>query len=202
MAGVGKNGSDEQLLVAYRDSGNVEAFETLVHRYERPLYNYLLRYIRSGTLAEDAFQRTFLRVHEKCQMYDESRAVRPWLYKIATHQAIDAMRKEGRHKAISLDDQHAASDTDVVKLLNLLESNIGSPPEQAEEHERSEWTRRAVDRLPDHQRVAVLLIFFQGLKYREVAEILEVPEGTLKSRIHKAILALNKMWRRNHDEPA
>lgn len=194
--------SDEQLLLAYRDRGDVEAFETLVHRYEQSLYNYLLRYLRSSALAEDVFQRTFLRLHEKCQMYDEARMVRPWLYRIATHQAIDVMRQEGRHKAVSLDDEHAVGDGDVVTLLALLGSKTASPPEQAAEHEWAEWTRCAVDRLPDHQRVAVLLVFFQGLKYREVAEILEIPEGTLKSRIHKAILALNKLWRRTHDGPA
>jgi RNA polymerase sigma-70 factor (ECF subfamily) len=190
--------SDEQLLVSYRDRGDVGAFEILVHRYEKPIYNYLLRYLRNGPLAEDVFQATFLRLHEKCDLYKSDRLVRPWLYSIATHQAIDALRKEGKHRAVRLDKEHAVDDAEVGTLLNLLESASPTPREQAEEHERAEWTRKAVDALPDHQRVAVLLIFFQGLKYREVAEILQVPEGTIKSRIHKALLVLNKAWRRDH----
>ena len=190
--------SDEQLLVSYRDQGDVKAFETLVHRYEKPIYNYLLRYLRNGPLAEEVFQATFLRLQEKCDRYNESQPLRPWLYSIATHQAIDALRKEGRHQAVRLDEERAVDGAEVVTLLKLLESATPSPLEQAEEHERAEWTRQAVDALPDHQRVVVLLIFFQGLKYREVAEILQVPEGTVKSRIHKALLALNKAWRRNH----
>ena len=190
--------SDEQLLVSYRDRGDVAAFETLVHRYEKPIYNYLLRYLRNGPLAEDVFQATFLRLHEKCELFQKDRLVRPWLYSLATHQAIDALRKEGKHQAVRLDEEHAVDDADVGTLVQLLESVTPSPREEAEEHERAEWTRNAVDALPDHQRVAVLLIFFQGLKYREVAEILKVPEGTIKSRIHKALLALNKAWRRDH----
>lgn len=198
----GADASDEQLLLEYRDHGDVKSFESLVHRYEQPIYNYLLRYLRNGALAEDVFQATFLRLHEKCELYDGQRMVRPWLYTIATHQAVDAIRKESKHRALSLDTAHAASDADVVTLLNLLESKTASPLEQAAEHERAEWTRKAVDMLPDHQRVAVLLIFFQGLKYREVSEILEVSEGTIKSRIHRAILTLNKMWRRDNQGTA
>lgn len=194
--------SDEQLLLSYRDSGDVKAFETLVHRYEKPIYNYLRRYLRSGTLAEEVFQATFLRLHEKCDQYNQDRRVRPWLYTIATHLAIDALRREGRHRAVRLDEERVTDDADLTTLLNLLESDAPSPLDQAEQHERAEWTRSAVDGLPDHQRTAVLLIFFQGLKYREVAEILKVPEGTVKSRVFKALLALNTAWRRSHDENA
>lgn len=192
--------SDEQLLLNYRDHRDVASFEALVHRYEKPIYNYLYRYLRNGSLAEDVFQATFLRLHEKCKLYDEDQPVRPWLYSIGTHQAIDALRKEGRRQVASLDSEHSVDDADVVTLLNLLESETPSPLDQAEEHERAAWTRKQVDGLPDHQRVAVLLIFFQGLKYREVAEILQVPVGTIKARIHKALLTLNRAWRRTYDD--
>ncbi len=190
--------SDEALLLHYREQGDAPSFEELVHRYEKPIYNYLLRYLRRPALAEDAFQATFLRVHEKCGLFKEDATVRPWLYSIATHQAIDSLRKEGRRRAARLDKEHATDDGADVKLLNLLESAVPSPLEQAQEHERAEWTRSAVDALPESQRVAVLLVFFQGLKYREAAETLQIPEGTVKSRVHKALLALNEAWRRDH----
>lgn len=194
--------SDETLLARYCSQGDVAAFEALVHRYEKPIYNYLWRYMRSATLAEEVFQATFLRVHEKCGLFATHRKFRPWLYSVATHQAIDAMRKEGRHQAASLDAEHSQDTSDLGKLLDLLHSATPTPLELAEREERAEWTRRAVDALPDHQRVVVLLIFFQGLKYREVAEILQIPEGTVKSRVHKALLALNQAWRRGHQFPA
>ncbi|MBI3461513.1 MAG: sigma-70 family RNA polymerase sigma factor [Planctomycetes bacterium] len=190
--------TDEQLLLRYRDREDVEAFEELVRRYEKPLYNYMLRYLHSPSLAEDVFQATFLRVHEKSRLFTEDRIVRPWLYSIATHAAIDALRKEGRRQAVSLDTERAEGDEDAGTLLSLIQAHVPSPLEQMEEGERAAWTRQAVDTLPDHLRVVVLLAYFQGLKLQEVAEILQLPVGTVKSRLHKALLTLHTAWRRNH----
>jgi RNA polymerase sigma-70 factor (ECF subfamily) len=149
-------------------------------------------------MAEDVFQNTFLRVHARRHLYGKNRRVRPWLYTIATHQAIDALRKEGRQASISLNEKHSVDGSDLGTLLNLLEAKTPTPVERLIERERREWTRRAVDALPDHQRVVILLIYFQGLKYGEVAEILEMPVGTVKSRVHKALLALNQAWQDDH----
>src|SRR3954449_8018322 len=95
--------SDEALLSRYREEGRTDDFDELVHRYENELYRYLARYTGDASLAEDVFQNTFLQVHLKRGLYEEGRPVRPWLYSIATHQAVDALRKAGRHPTISLD---------------------------------------------------------------------------------------------------
>src|SRR5438874_2879239 len=97
--------TDEELLSRYRNEGRTEDFDRLVHRYERELYRYLARYLGDAALADDVFQNTFLQVHLKRGLYEDGRPVRPWLYAIATHQAIDALRKLGRHPTISLDQQ-------------------------------------------------------------------------------------------------
>ena len=89
--------SDEELLLAYRDQGERRAFEELVHRYESELYSYLRSYLGDAQMAEDAFQTTFLQVHLKCSQFDPDRKVRPWLYTVATNQAIDAQRRNRRH---------------------------------------------------------------------------------------------------------
>src|SRR5690242_1002358 len=81
--------TDEELLVRYRDHADRQAFSQLVHRYERELYSYLRRYLGDATMAEDAFQATFLQVHLKCDQFEQGRRFRPWLYTIATNQAID-----------------------------------------------------------------------------------------------------------------
>lgn len=190
--------SDEDLLARYRDSGDVAAFESLIHRYERPLYSYLARYLRSATLAEEVFQATFFRVHQQCRSFIQGRRVRPWIYSIATRQAIDALRKEKRHRAVSLDEVHGPGDADAAKLIELLEARLPTPPERLELRERAEWTHRAVDGLADDIRVVILLIFFQGLKYREAAEVLDIPIGTVKTRVHKALLRLNELWWIDH----
>ena len=94
--------SDEDLLASFQ-SGRREAFGVLVRRYEGELYGYLRRYLGEGALAEDVFQNTFLQVFIKIGQYDRGRPVRPWLYAIATNQAIDALRRQGRQGARSLD---------------------------------------------------------------------------------------------------
>jgi RNA polymerase sigma-70 factor (ECF subfamily) len=194
------NTSDEVLLTRYRDAGDISAFERLVHRYERPLFSYLSRYLRSTTLAEEVFQATLFRIHEKCSLFSAGRRFRPWIYSLATHQAIDALRKEKRHKAVSLNEEHGQGDSEAAQLLELLESRVPTPPERIEQRERAEWTRRAVDELANELRVAILLIFFQGLKYQEAAEALDIPVGTVKSRVHRALLQLNEMWWTDHPD--
>ena len=89
--------TDEQLLHNYRDSGDRELFARLVRRYERELYAYLRRYLGNAEMAEDVFQSTFLQVHLKCDKFDTSRRFKPWLYTVATNQAIDAQRRNKRH---------------------------------------------------------------------------------------------------------
>ncbi len=190
--------SDEELLDRYRDAGDVDAFERLVHRYERPIFSYLARYLRNPTLAQEVFQQTFLRVHEKCDLFSRGKRLRPWLYSIATHQAIDALRKEKRHRALSLDEEHGVGDADPSKLMSLLASRLPTPPEELERRERADWTRRAVDQLSDNLQVVILLIFFHGFKYQEAAEALDIPLGTVKSRVHKALLTLNEAWWKDH----
>src|SRR3954467_14359447 len=94
--------TDEELLERFR-RGEADLFGVLVRRYERELYGYLRRYLGDAALAEDVFQNTFLQLYVKSGQYEKGRPVRPWLYTIATHQAIDALRRNGRHQAVSLE---------------------------------------------------------------------------------------------------
>jgi RNA polymerase sigma-70 factor (ECF subfamily) len=190
--------TDEELLLRYRDEGDVDAFETLVHRYEKSLFNYLVRLLHNTAEAEEIFQTTFLRVHEKCQLFHKGRLVRPWIYRIATNSAIDRLRKEASHQTVSLDQDQTEKQAHPTKLLDLVPAVIPQPLAQLEAQEDAEWMRSAVDSLPKSLRVTVLLACFQGLKFREVAEILNVPLGTVKSRLHRALVMLNTAWRRNH----
>lgn len=188
---------DEELLLLYREQGDKKAFDELVHRYERELYNYLRRYTGDSALAEDAFQNTFLQLHLKCDQFKEGARLRPWLYTIATHQAIDAMRKTRRHQMVSLDRNHVAQGEDLGSLMEVLAGGEKGPGQRLQEVERQGWIRKAVNQLPDHLRSVVLLAYYQGLKYREIAEALEVPVGTVKSRLHAAINKLHDAWKRS-----
>src|SRR5262245_56899724 len=96
--------SDEDLLAMFRQ-GTREAFGALVRRYEGELYGYLRRYLGDGDLADDVFQNTFLVLYTKIHQYESGRPVRPWLYAIATNQAIDELRRQGRQQTLRLDQE-------------------------------------------------------------------------------------------------
>jgi RNA polymerase sigma-70 factor (ECF subfamily) len=152
-------------------------------------------------MAEDAFQAAFLQVHLKSAQFEPGRKVRPWLYTIATNQAIDAQRRNRRHKMVSLDRTgHGESGDEVGKLANLLESSDPNPFAELSSAEQAGWVQRTIAELPESMQSVIHLVYYQGLKYREAAEVLDVPVGTVKSRLHAAILKLNEMWQASHSD--
>ena len=194
--GSGSGTSDEELLRRCRANDDATAFESLVHRYETELFSYLRRYLGSAEMAEDVFQATFLQVHLKKEHFEDGRRFRPWLYAIATNQAIDAQRRNRRHRMASLD-ARAGDGDDVGSLVEMLEGDEGTAVEQLESEEARQWVRTAVDALPETLRGALLLVYHQGLKYREAADVLGIPVGTVKSRLNAALVRLNESWRRS-----
>lgn len=185
--------SDEDLLRRSRVGGDALAFETLVQRYEGELFSYLRRYLGSAEMAEDVFQATFLQVHLKQEHFEAGRRFRPWLYTIATNQAIDAQRRNKRHRIVSLDSR---SGDDVGTLVDMLAGTEGTADVMAEDQESRDWVRAAVDDLPEPLKGTLMLVYYQGMKYREAADVLGIPVGTVKSRLHAALLKLNESWGR------
>ncbi|HEX5102683.1 MAG TPA: RNA polymerase sigma factor [Pirellulaceae bacterium] len=186
--------TDEELLLAYRKSHDADLFSELVKRYERELYSYLRRYLGDAEMADDAFQAAFLQVHLKCEQFEAGRSVRPWLYTIATNQAIDLQRRSKRHRMVSLDRSTTSDGEDVGKLLDLLTSKEVDPTDQLTADERRQWLHRAVEQLPQPLAEVVNLVYFHDLKYREAADALNIPVGTVKSRMHSAVAKLNEAW--------
>ena len=188
-------GSDEELLARFC-KGETEAFGALVRRYEKELYGYLRRYVGDADLAEDVFQNTFLQVYTKGRQFEEGRSVRPWLYAIATNQAIDALRKAGRHPMVSLDRpaESGPGDDPPPSLVDALPGSEAGPLEKAQARERHERVRASVDRLPETLKQVLLLAYYQGMKYRDIADVLGIPVGTVKSRLHAALVKLQQIW--------
>lgn len=185
--------SDEDLLVSYCQHGDRRMFEELVHRYERELFSYLRRYLGNAEMAEDAFQQTFLQVHLKCNQYEPGRKVRPWLYTVATNQAIDAQRRNRRHRMVSLDRRLGHEDAEAGALVDMLVHDEAGPADALQSSEQRQYLRAQVDQLPEQLRQVVHLVYYQGLKYREAADVLSIPVGTVKSRLHAAIQKLNEL---------
>jgi len=195
LALLSEGSSDEQLLHSYRETSAPADFAELVSRYQRELYNYLRRFLGDATLAEDVFQATFLQVHIKREAFESGRKFRPWLYTIATNQAIDAQRRNRRHRRLSLNQPHEAAAGSVGTLMDLVAGETGDPASAAEHGEQSAWVRGQVEALPEPLRNAVNLVYFKGMKYRDAAKAMSVPVGTVKSRLHSAIQKLGQAWR-------
>jgi len=192
--------SDESLIAQYRESGDRGLFETLVRRYEREIYSYLRRYIGNAEMAEDAFQGTFLQVHLKCHQFDSSRRFRPWLYAIATNQAIDTQRRNKRHRMVSLDRSSATGqDHQDGSWSDNIVGDVPDPSHAASDQENSRWIHHSVASLGESMQQVVHLVYYQGLKYREAAEVLGIPVGTVKSRLHAAVGRLGILWDETHD---
>ncbi|MBB76861.1 MAG: RNA polymerase subunit sigma-70 [Planctomycetaceae bacterium] len=183
--------ADEELLLRYRRTGQQECFSQLVRRYERELYNYLYKYLGKADMAEDVFQATFVQLHLKCEQFQEGRRFRPWLYAVATNQAIDFQRRNRRHRILSLDGGGHSRDEESGQFADLLASETPGPLQHVSAREREAWVATAMAELSEAARSVIELVYFQGLKYREAAEVLKVPVGTVKSRLHSAITRLS-----------
>ena len=174
--------SDEALIVEHRD-GDAEAFGELMNRYSGALYNYLLRMTGDRGQAEDLFQQTFLRVHEKANRFRANASLKPWLFSIATRLTIDAARKRQRRPVmVSLGDDREGGGPP----REAVSSYDPDPSEQAAVAEREKLIRDAVAELPDRQRAALVMSYYQGLSYREVALAMGCSLGTVKSRLNRA----------------
>lgn len=175
--------SDEALMALCRD-GHPDAFRTLVRRYEKRLYNYIRRMVANAADAEDLFQEAFLRIYRHRNRFREGAPFRPWAYRIATNLCRDHLRKQRRRGSVSLD---APANSNGLSLLDRAESPAPGPVELAEEAELAERLAAAVDRLSVKHRAVFLMARYDGMEYKEIAQALRVPVGTVKSRMNKAV---------------
>ena len=172
--------TDEHLAARAR-GGEESAFAALVRRYEQPLYAYARRLLGQTADAEDVFQETFLRVFQHLDLYDTARPFRPWLYQIATNLCRDRLRYRMRRPTLSLD----ASPVDTADAR-------ATPRARATARERAARLETALAALSPKHREVFLLARYEGLSYEEVAETLDIPVGTVKSRMNTAVGFLMK----------
>ena len=155
------------------------------------MFNYLNRYLGNREAAEDVFQASFLQVYSKSDQFDPSKKFKPWLYTVATNQAIDYQRRNHRKTTISLDASYGGDDDESTgSLQEILESAEKDPSFSMDSSEQAELVRAAVNELPDILRETVNLVYFEDMKYKDAADILRVPVGTVKSRLHAAMKKL------------
>jgi RNA polymerase sigma-70 factor (ECF subfamily) len=188
--------SDEQLLARYRGggAGADTAFETLVERYRQELFHFLLRFTGVRSAADDLFQEAFFQVHLSADAFDTSRQFKPWLFTIAANKARDLLRKRRRQSTLSLSAEVSGTGDNATSFQDLLEADLPLPTEEVASEEQRELVRQVVDALPDHMREVLILAYFNKMAYREIAEALAIPLGTVKSRLHTAVATFAELW--------
>ncbi len=186
--------SDEALLSRYQ-RGEAEVFPVLMQRYRNELLHFLIRFLGSRAAAEDVFQETFLQIHLSADSFDPTRRFKPWLFTIAANKARDHHRKNARRAAVSLNASIAGDGDDRGSFVDLLEADLPSPSSPLLDAERSRVVKEVMDGLPPHLREILLLSYFQRMSYNQIADGLDIPLGTVKSRLHTAVAAFARSWK-------
>jgi RNA polymerase sigma-70 factor (ECF subfamily) len=187
MASMVKN--DKSLIDAHL-KGDTKAFGELVRRYGDGLLGYLMRMTGSVEQAEDLFQETFKRVHEKADTFRGSR-IKSWLFAIATNVAIDGFRRGRRLQVTSLNQKLDCDDEESRELSAVaVADNSQEPSQKAIMAERKEQVRQALELLPAKQRATLVLAYYQQLSYPEVAQVLGCSVGTVKTQMYRALKTL------------
>ncbi|HMN97397.1 MAG TPA: RNA polymerase sigma factor [Phycisphaerales bacterium] len=190
--------ADEALLSRSID-GERAAFAALVERYRDELLHFLIRFLGNRAAAEDVFQEAFLQIHISARSFDPTRRFKPWLFTIAANKARDHYRRNQRQSGPSLSAPVGAPGESET-FVDLMEDDLPSPEAPLAEAERSRIVRAIIDQLPPHHREILLLSYFQKLSYNQIADSLEIPLGTVKSRLHAAVANFATAWKSQRQE--
>jgi RNA polymerase sigma-70 factor (ECF subfamily) len=185
-------------------AGDTRAFAALINRYRKELFSFLVRFTGDVELAEDVFQEAFLQLHLSAATFDQDRRLKPWLFTIAANKARDAMRSKWRKQAAPLDASVAGAEDEQTTYASLMPSSIPSPDDYLLNMEVRQAVQNIVNKMPDNLRVVLLLSYFHDFSYKDIAEMLNVPLGTVKSRLHAALNYFARQWkdageRQGHD---
>ncbi len=169
-------------LVAQARGGSQAACREIVRRHQRPIYNLIVRMVRDRALAEDLAQETFLKAFTHLEGFDARFKLSNWLLKIAHNTVIDHLRQQ-RHAVVSLD---ASAPDEPEGAAHVVDAAAADPLETLEREDVARAIEQAVARLRPAYRQAIILRYHEDLSHEEIAGIMEIPIGTVKSYLHRA----------------
>jgi len=177
--------SDEQAMWRVQMDADAQAFALLMERWHDRIHGLCARMLGNVHTAEDVAQEVFARVFEKRKDYDSDRRFSTWLWRIAVNRCYDELRRLQRRQEFSIEhneEEHALVPDELIET--------GSPDQHAVARDEADIIRHALAQLPEIYRAVVVLRHYHGLKLREIAEVLDVPEGTVNSRMAEALSQL------------
>ena len=194
MKPILENQTDAELLVSFA-AGDQAAFSTIVTRYKNGLYAFLQKFLNRQDLIEDVFQETFLQLFTSRESFDPARPLRPWLFTIAANKAKDALRKQQRTAAISISAIANSDEMSFDDALNTITSDNVVPYDNLERDEIAVLVRGVIADIPENLREILILAYFNKFSYKQMSQILSIPIGTVKSRLHTAVARFAKDWK-------
>jgi len=182
--------TDGALVKRYLN-GETQAFNTLVWRYEKPLYNFILRNMGNEDTARDLCQTAFIRMFRQLKRLRDPEKFAPWMYRIALNLCRDEFKKKKNKKFFYLDEN--PGDHSANTMTNIADENTPSPEDLCHQEQITEILKRSLLGLPEEQRVVIIMKQYQGLKFTEIADILETPVNTVKSRLYSGLRGLRQI---------
>jgi RNA polymerase sigma-70 factor (ECF subfamily) len=177
--------TDHDLVVLAR-TGSEKAYRELLDRYQRPVFSLVYRMVRDREQAEDIAQETFVKVFNHLEGFNPKYKFSSWIFKIASNLSIDHLRKK-QPETISLDgSRHATTAEETESSRIQVESRDENPEEFLESRELGAEIEKAIGALRPEYRTAIVLRHVEGRPYEEIAEIMDIPLGTVKTYIHRA----------------
>jgi RNA polymerase sigma-70 factor (ECF subfamily) len=185
--------NDVQLMKRYV-TGDEGAFQEIIDQYKDSVYAFLRRYLNDRDLVDDVFQETFLQLYVSRDSFDQSKPLRPWLFTIAANKAKDALRRSQRMNFTNLGGMFDSEETSIDDVLNTLDHDEHMPYDDLIRDETAAQVKRIIARMPARLREILLLGYFQKFSYAEIARIVGIPVGTVKSRLHTAVRRFAEDW--------
>jgi len=176
----------DDYLIGQFQNGDRDAFTHLVHRHKGDVFRFILSKVNDRELASDLTQDVFVKLFKSADLYQPTAKFRSWLFRMAQNICIDYHRKHQKASILSLDSKSEASEE--LTLQDQIEDESANPERETEFVELQSVIERALDSLSEEQRTAFVLCQYQGMSYSEIASVQKVPVGTVKSRIHQALI--------------
>lgn len=175
-------------------NGDTQAFNVLVERWQHRIHRLAYRYFTSHDEAMEITQKTFIKAYKRLHSLDNAEKFAPWIYRIANNLCLDETRRAGRRKSTRLE---------AVTTERIANSLAANPEHHLQHNELGLLLQQALEKLPPEQRIVVILKEYEELTFREIAEVLEEPENTVKSRMYyglKKLRAIFDQWNINMEE--
>ncbi len=175
-------------------NGDVSKFNILVRQWEKPIYNFALRYLGEKEPARDVTQQTFIRVYNNIRKLREVNRFSSWIYQIASNLCKDELKKKIRQETLSLDQIQENSNNGHLLPDELIEAQTDQPDSALNQKLIGDLVQKALLQLPAEQRVVIIMKEYQGLKFHEIAEALGESLNTVKSRMYYGLNGLKKIF--------